>query len=297
VTNPTPGRRPAWVDDELLPFESRFVAVGPHTIHYLDEGEGPLLLLYHGNPSWSFLYRNVIKRLRADFRCIAFDYPGMGLSSAGPGYGFRAHEHAAVAEQFIEQLGLDKITAMVQDWGGPVGLAAAARHPKRYRALIVANTWGWRADTLRTKLKHHFFSRLWGGPLGRFTTRRFNLFARVLIPAGHKRRRLTSAELAQYLGPFPDPASRAPCFVLPREIVEARILLEELESGIERLAGRPALILWADRDFAFGNHELARWQRTLPLQHTQVLEGVGHFLQDDAPDEICAAIRAWWPPT
>jgi haloalkane dehalogenase len=297
VANPTPGRRPVWVDDELLPFESRFVAVGPHTIHYLDEGNGPLLLLYHGNPSWSFLYRDVIMGLRGAFRCIAFDYPGMGLSSAAPGYGFRAHEHAAVAEQFIEQLGLDGITPMVQDWGGPIGLAVAARHPERYRALIVANTWGWRADSLRTKVKHRCFSQLWGGPLGRFMTGRFNLFARVVVPAGHKRRRLTSAELAHYLGPFSDRASRAPCIVLPREIVGARALLEEVESGIPRLAGHPALLLWADRDFAFGKRDLARWQRMLPRGRTRVLEGAGHFLQDDAPDEICAAIRAWWPQT
>ena len=297
MASPRPGRRPAWVDDELLPFESRFVTVGRHTIHYLDEGEGPLLLLYHGNPTWSFHYRAVIKGLRAEFRCVAFDYPGMGLSTAGPGYGFRAHEHADVTEQFLEQLGLDQITAMVHDWGGPIGLAVATRQPERHRALIVANTWGWRADTLQTKVKHRFFSGLWGGPLGRFATRRFNLFARAVLPAGHKRRRLASAELAQYLGPFPDAASRAPCIVLPREIVGARILLQEVESGLSRLAGHPALILWADRDFAFGKRDLARWQRTLPLQCTRILEGAGHFLQDDAPDEVCAAIRAWWPPT
>jgi haloalkane dehalogenase len=297
VANPTPRSRPAWVDDELLPFESHFIEVGPHTIHYLDEGNGPLLLLYHGNPSWSFLYRDVIKGLRAEFRCIAFDYPGMGLSSAGPGYGFRAHEHAAVAEQFIEKLDLDQITSMVQDWGGPIGLAVANRHPERHRALIVANTWGWPADTLPARLKHGFFSGLWGGPLGRFATTRFNLFARVVLPAGHKRRRLTSAELAQYLGPFPDPLSRTPCCVFPREITKARSLLQEIESGMPRLAKHPALILWADRDFAFGDRELARWQRIFESQRTRILDGAGHFLQDDAPDEICAEIRAWWPPT
>jgi haloalkane dehalogenase len=295
VTNPTPGSRPAWVEDELLPFESRFVEVGPHTIHYLDEGEGPLLLLYHGNPSWSFLYRDVIRGLSDRFRCVAFDYPGMGLSSAGPGFGFRAHEHAAVAEKFIERLQLDGIIAMVQDWGGPIGLAVASRHLDRHRALIIGNTWAWPADTFGAKLKHGFFARLWGGPLGRFATRRFNLFVRAVIPMGHRKRTLTPAEAAHYLSPFPDSASRAPCSVFPREIVKARTLLEEVEAGLPRLAELPALILWADRDFAFGNAELSRWQATFPRQHTRILRGVGHFLQDDSPEEVCEGIRTWPP--
>jgi haloalkane dehalogenase len=118
-----------------------------------------------------------------------------------------------------------------------------------------------------------------------------------VLSAGHKRRRLSRTELAQYLGPFPDPPSRTPCIVLPREIVRARNPLCEVESGISRLTGLPALIPWADRDFAFGQRDLARWQRILQLQHTRIVEGAGHFLQDDAPDEVCAAIHAWWPPS
>jgi haloalkane dehalogenase len=77
--------RPPWVDHELFPFTSRFIDVGGHTVHYIDEGSGPTLLFLHGNPTWSFVYRDVIRQLRDQFRCVALDYPGFGLSSPGPG--------------------------------------------------------------------------------------------------------------------------------------------------------------------------------------------------------------------
>ena len=113
--NSAPGRRPDWVSDELFPFESHFVDIDGHRLHYIDEGSGPVLLLYHGNPTWSFLYRDIITKLRSEFRCVAFDYPGMGPSTADPNFTFRAADLAAVAEAFVEHLDLDAITPMVQD--------------------------------------------------------------------------------------------------------------------------------------------------------------------------------------
>jgi pimeloyl-ACP methyl ester carboxylesterase len=97
MTNLTPGHRPAWVDNELFPFVSKFLRIDGHTIHYVDEGHGPLLLLYHGNPTWSFLYRRLIADLRDRFRCMAFDYPGMGLSTADPAFSYRAPESSGWA--------------------------------------------------------------------------------------------------------------------------------------------------------------------------------------------------------
>ena len=289
-----PGRRPAWVDSALFPFESRFARIRGHTVHYVDEGRGPVLLLYHGNPSWSFLYREMIAGLRDEFRCIAFDHPGMGLSTAADGFGYRAAEYADVAEAFVEELDLRGVIPVVQDWGGPIGLAAAARHPGRYRALVIGNTWGWPAATLREKVTHRVFAMVWGGPLGRIATDRLNLFVRQVVPAGHKRVRLSGPEMAHYLAPFSDVASRAPCRVFPAEIVRARGLLTEVEAGLVKLSSLPALILWADRDFAFKDDERRRWQAAFPGHRTHVLKGAGHFFQDDAAGEVCDTIKAWW---
>jgi haloalkane dehalogenase len=113
--------RPAWVDDELFPFESRFVDIDGHSIHYVDEGSGPTLLFLHGNPTWSFDYSKVIESLRPEFRCIAVDYPGFGLSVAAPGYRYLPNEHAQVIGGFVEALALSGATLVAHDWGGPIG--------------------------------------------------------------------------------------------------------------------------------------------------------------------------------
>src|SRR5437763_12505760 len=117
--------RPAWVSKELYPFESHYAQINGASVHYLDEGVGPTLLLLHGNPTYSFLYRELIKGLRDRYRCLALDYPGFGLSRASAGYRFTAAEHAAVVGRFVEQLDLGEITMMVQDWGGPIGFSVA----------------------------------------------------------------------------------------------------------------------------------------------------------------------------
>jgi pimeloyl-ACP methyl ester carboxylesterase len=125
--------RPSWVDDELYPFQSHFVEVDGHTVHYIDEGSGPILLMLHGNPTWSFVYRQVVALLRGSFRCVAIDYPGFGLSVARAGYGFHPIEQSQVVAEFIKLLGLRDVTLVVQDWGGPIGFGAALQDPGRNR--------------------------------------------------------------------------------------------------------------------------------------------------------------------
>jgi haloalkane dehalogenase len=134
--------RPTWVDDELFPFESRFVAIDGHTVHYVDEGSGPTLLFLHGNPTWSFVYRDAIRSLRDEFRCVAVDYPGFGLSSPSAGYRYLPEEHAQVIAAFIDTLDLSGITLVAHDWGGPIGLAAVEQQPTAFDRLVLANTWG-----------------------------------------------------------------------------------------------------------------------------------------------------------
>jgi haloalkane dehalogenase len=145
------------------------------------------LLLLHGNPTWSFLYRVIIKGLRDSFRCVALDYPGFGFSTTRAGYGFTPAEHANIVERFLLTLDHRDVTLMVQDWGGPIGLGCASQHSERFRALIVGNTWAWPVNGYR-----HFewFSKLFGGPLGGFAIRNFNAFVNLFIPAGVKRRKL-----------------------------------------------------------------------------------------------------------
>ena len=281
--------RPAWVPKERYPFVDRYIEIDGNLVHYIDEGVGPLLLFLHGNPGWSFSYRGVITRLTDRFRCVAIDYPGFGLSTAAAGYDFRPYSHARLVETFIERLDLDGVTLFLHDWGGPVGLWFATRRPARVRALVIANTWAWPVRRFPMRL----YSWVVGGPLGRVLVDGLNVFASVFLPGGMKRRQLAPDEAAAYRGPFPR-GHRRPMRVMAREVVGSSAYLGELRQGLRRLESKPTLILWADSDPAFGPGELAEWQRILPRNRTVELQQCGHFLEEDAPDEIAAAVRSWW---
>lgn len=289
-THPPPGR-PDWLDETLFPFESRFTELDGCRVHYVDEGSGPPLLLLHGNPTWSFLYRDVIRGLRDRYRCLAPDYPGFGLSEAREGYGFTPAEHARVIERFLLELGLSNTTMMVQDWGGPIGLGVAGRHPERFRALVIGNTWAW---PVNGSPRFELFARLAGGSLGGFFIRNFNAFVNLLVPAGTSRK-LPGKVMAAYRGPFPDRRSREPTRVFPREILGSRGYLAEVESNLGGLREMPALIVWGGRDPAFGVRERERFEEIFPRHRTVVLSGAGHFIQEDAPHGIAKQIRSWAP--
>jgi haloalkane dehalogenase len=282
-------QRPTWLSEELYPFADQYADIDGARVHYVDEGSGPPLLLLHGNPTWSFLYRDIISGLRDRFRCIAPDYPGFGLSQAPPGYGYTPAEHAKVIEALLLRLDLTEVTLMVQDWGGPIGFAVAARQPHRFAAFVIGNTWAWPKSDPGTQL----FSRLLGGPIGGYLIRQHNFFVERLIPLGVRRKQLPEAVMAAYRGPFPTPRSRQPTHVFPREILGSRPFLADIAAALPGLADRPALIVWADQDIAFRDAERRRWEATFPDHHTVILEGAGHYLQEDAAAEVVAAIRDW----
>src|SRR5918997_924323 len=242
VTRP----RPVWVPDDLYPFAARYADVGGCVAHYADEGSGPPLLLLHGNPTWSFLYRKIIAGLRDRHRCIAVDYPGFGLSSARPGYGFTPAEHADVVEELVRRLDLSGVTMMVQDWGGPIGFAVATRLRERFDAFVIGNTWAWPKADVPTQL----FSRFLGGPVGRRLILNRNLFVEGILLRG-VRPKMPAEVMDAYRGPFPTPASRRPTAVFPREIMASRTFLAEVERALPLVADRPALIVWPTKDVAF----------------------------------------------
>jgi len=281
--------RPPWVPNDLFPFESRYTDLAGSRVHYIDEGSGPTLLLLHGNPTWSFLYRDIVKGLRDRYRCVAVDHPGFGLSKAAPGYAYTPAEHAVVLEQLILRLDLRDVTMMVQDWGGPIGFAVATRQPERFAGFVIGNTWAWPKSDPGTQL----FSRLLGGAIGRRIILNRNVFVERILPAGVRRGTLPEAVMNAYRGPFPTAASRWPTAIFPREILASRPFLATIERGLAELSDRRALIVWPTKDVAFGDRERRRWEKLFPDHHTVRLEGAGHYIQEDAAEEIVTAIRQW----
>ncbi|WP_319451034.1 MULTISPECIES: alpha/beta fold hydrolase [unclassified Mycobacterium] len=290
MTESTKNARPTWVDDDLFPFESRFIDIDGHTVHYVDEGSGPTLLLLHGNPTWSFLWRDVISALRDEFRCIALDYPGFGLSTAKPGYRYFPEEHAEVVTGFVDALGLNGVTLVGQDWGGPIGLAAAQRRPGVFDRLVLANTWAWPVNGV---LHFEAFSRIVGGLPMRLLVRQFNLLVNAFIPAGHRRRQPTAAEMTHYRQALDTAERRQACAVLPSRVLASRAFFAEVEAGLAGLAHLPTLIVWGDADIAFRAQERQRLEVAFPEHETVIVDGAGTYVESDAPEEFVIAIRDW----
>lgn len=276
---------------DLFPFDSRFLEVAGCRVHYVDEGRGPVLLMLHGNPTWCFLYRKLIERLRSSFRCIALDYPGFGLSRPRAAYGFTPREHAEVVCALVSRLRLQEVTIVAQDWGGPIGLDWATRNPDRVRAVVLGNTWAW---SLRGQWRYELFSRVMGGPVGRAATWLFNFVPRFFLLRGHSFPLSPEARRA-YLAPLTDRPARRPTTVFPRELIASDAFLSGIAARLPTLQGKPALLLWAGRDFAFREPELARFQRVFPWHTTVRLPSAGHFWQEDAADEAVEAILSWRP--
>lgn len=280
---------PDWVDTALYPWTPRIERIDGHDISFVDVGSGPVVLFVHGNPTWSFVWRDVIAGLAGTHRCIAVDLPGFGLSTAADGFDGRPEHLADALGALVERLDLRDATLVAQDWGGPVGLAVAEAMPDRFRALVLANTWAWPITGDR-----HFerFAGMMGGAIGAALIRRLNLFVNAMIPVGHRRRRPTRAEMRHYRRALATPARRQASAVLPREITASAPFLARVEAGLPALASRRVALVWADRDIAFREHELARWRSVFPRASVIRAPGAGHFVPSDAPDEMIAGVRS-----
>jgi haloalkane dehalogenase len=278
-------------DPQLYPFESRWFESSRGRIHYIDErptsSEGPPILLCHGNPTWSFLYRDIVIALRDRFRCIAPDYLGFGLSDRPAGFGYKIHEHAAVVGEFVDHLNLDGFLTMGQDWGGPISMAVAVERADRVHGIVLGNTWFWPTDVLTTKI----FSLVMSSPPMQRAILRRNYFVERLIPLGTERRPST-AVMEHYRGVQPSPAARLGVAEMPKQILAARPLLERLGRDVPaKLGAKPALFVWGMKDFAFRpGPSLPRMRATFRDHVLVELPNAKHFIQEDAPGQIATAI-------
>jgi haloalkane dehalogenase len=274
-------------DPELYPFSPRWFDSSRGRVHYIDEGTGPVIVFFHGNPTWSFLYRNIIAGLRDRFRCIAPDYLGFGLSERPSEFTYRIDEHASVMGELVDHLELDQYLTMGQDWGGPISMAVATDRADRVRGVVLGNTWFWPTSELSTKV----FSVVMGSPPMQWAITKQNFFVERMIPAGTSTS-LDDAVMEHYRGVQPTPQDRAGVARMPKEILAARPLLERLSRDVPaKLGSKPALFVWGMKDFAFRpGPNLPRMREAFPDHVVVELAEANHFMQEDAPGQIAEAI-------
>lgn len=274
-------------DPQLYPFESRWFDSSQGRVHYVDEGDGPPILLCHGNPTWSFLYRDIIVGLRERFRCIAPDYLGFGLSERPSGFGYKTDQHAQVVGELVDHLGLDGYLSMGQDWGGPISTAVAVKRADRVRGVVLGNTWFWPIDMLMTKI----FARVMSSPPMQYAILRHNFFVERLIPAGTASRP-SAVVMEHYRAVQPNAEARRGVAEMPKELLAARPLLTRLAREVpEKLGAKPALIVWGMKDLAIRpGPAIPRMREAFPDHVLVELPKASHFIQEDAPGQIVATI-------
>ncbi len=280
-------KAPAWLDRSEYPFAPHFLELRAGRLHYVDEGAGEPLVFVHGVPTWSFTWRRLVRELAPRFRCVALDHLGFGLSSR-PDPPCTPEHHAAHVAQLIEHLGLRRVTLVVHDWGGPLGLAYALERPENVRRLVVFNTWLWASRGLRAGLT----ARLLASPLYRVLETRWNVTARffVVLAAGN-RASLPPSVRRHYVEPLRRPADRTAVWTLVRAIHRAGPWLDGLWARRDRLAALPALVLWGLRDPAFTRADLERWQAALPRAAVHALDRAGHFPHEELHAEVVALLE------
>jgi len=283
---PDQALRPAWLTSDLFPFTSRFVEVDGARVHYVDEGNGPVLLFLHGAPNWSFFYRQFVNALRDDFRCLALDFPGFGLSPSDARYPATMPVLARVVERFVETLELRDIILVVGDAGGPIGLGVAARHPDWFAGLVLAGTFGWSLKEYPTVRR---MLGIVSSPIFGFLQEHSNFLMKYTASTFP----MSAEERTAFLAPYVGAVARRNPGTLLGDLAGNDAYMSNIEQALRtQLNHLPVLLMWGDKDPVF--EFLARFQDIYPQARTLVLPGAHHFPFAEAPQEMINAIRSWW---
>ena len=285
---------PDWLR-ALYPFTPRaFTTASGARMSYVDEGGGDeAVLMLHGNPTWSFYYRELIASLAPTIRCVVPDHVGMGLSDKPQSHPYTLESRIADIEALVASLGLKKVHLVVHDWGGAIGFGFAARHPDLIGRITVLNTAAFRSPHLPARIA------LCKTPgLGPLIVRGANCFAGPAVRMAMARRRLTPDERRGLLWPYDSWANRVAVSAFVRDIpMQASHpsweTLRQVEEGLGRFTSHPALIVWGGRDFCFNDHFYAEWRRRLPQAETMYLPDAGHYVLADANIEVVPRITGF----
>ncbi|MBW1877048.1 MAG: alpha/beta fold hydrolase [Deltaproteobacteria bacterium] len=259
-------------------------------MHYLDVGEGPPVLMVHGNPTWSFYWRNLVKGLSADHRCIVPDHVGCGLSDKPPGF-HRLEDRIAHLSHLVETLDLRDVTLVVHDWGGPIGLGMAVRHPERIRRLVLLNT-----AVFEGSLPLSIRMCRWPG-VGPALILGLNGFLRVaLLRAVADRTRIGGPVARGYLTPHRSWADREAILHFVQDIPleqehPTRQLFLDIDAGLTALEDCPVLLIWGEKDFCFTPEFRRGWEERLPRAEVHALADVGHWVMEDAHERVVPLVR------
>ncbi|QXE92023.1 alpha/beta fold hydrolase [Geomonas subterranea] len=288
---------------KYYPFTGRTLDLDGLSYHYLDEGAGAPVVMVHGNPSWSFYYRNLVLALRGNYRCIVPDHIGCGFSEK-PGddrYDYTLSRRIDDLERLIDSLDLDeKITLVVHDWGGMIGMGYASRHPERIARIVVLNTAAFHLPKEKTFPLGLKICR--DTLLGTLLVRGFNAFSVGASIVGCKKNPMPRELMQAYRAPYDSWRNRIATLRFVQDIPlgpgdRTYDLVSDIAAGLERFRDLPMAIFWGELDFVFDTTFLAEWKRRFPKAQVKSYADAGHYILEDMKDEVVPLIAQFLQQT
>lgn len=272
------------------PFSPKTLSIDGHNLSYLDEGSGIPVVMVHGNPSWSYLYRNAVRQLQGEYRCIVPDHMGCGFSDKPQDYPYRLQTHINNLERLLDHLQIERCILMVHDWGGAIGMGWAGLYPERVSGVVVLNTAAFRSQRIPLRIAICRWPLL-----GAFLVRGLNGFA---WPAIHMAvtERMPSEVAKGFLTPYDSWGNRVAVHQFVRDIplkvgCPSWQTLVKVESSLHHMEDKPMLICWGGRDFCFTNHFYREWCQRFPRAERHYFPDAGHYVLEDAGRAIYPQVK------
>jgi haloalkane dehalogenase len=277
-----------WLDKSEYPFQSKWFTSEYGKVHYIDEGTGEIILFVHGTPTWSFLYRNIIKELSKSYRCIAIDNLGFGLSEKPINFEGTPQAHNQILDKLISQLHLKNINLVVHDFGGTIGIPYAINNPENINKIIFFNTWLWETKNSKDVQK---VDKILNSPIGKFLYLYLNFSPKILFKkAFYDKSKLSKNIHKQYISPFPNKNSRLGLLKIGKSLLGSSDWYESYWSKIEIIVNKKTLFLWSEKDEFIKPEFLEKWLTKFKSAKVKKYD-TGHFPQEECFAEIIVDLK------
>ena len=281
--------RHVWKKD--YDFPSNYISLGPVRMHYIDqctaqEPAAPILMV-HGNPTWSFFYRRQIKQLSGQYRTIAVDHVGCGLSDKPVDYSYCLETHITNLCDLIDELKLENAVLMAHDWGGAIGLGALLRRRECFKRIVLFNTGAFPPPYIPFRIR----ACRWP-VIGKVGVQGLNMFAKAAVTMATEQPGGLPSEIAEgFLAPYDTWAHRTAIYHFVKDIPLSErhptwSVLSDIENGLASLSDLPIQLVWGMKDWCFRPECLRRFQQHWPAARVEEIETAGHYVVEDAPEQV-----------
>jgi len=271
------------------PYANHFKKVHGRQMNYIDEGQGPVIVMVHGNPSWSIYWRKIIDLLKGQYRVIAMDHIGCGFSEKPDDYSYTLHQRIEDASSLLSQLGISQFSLLLHDWGGAIGMGLAEKNPQQIKSIVVFNSAAFFSPNIPKRIA------ICRWPVfGRLAIQGFNAFAKAAVVMATNKGFSKSLQQA-YIAPYDNYKNRRATYEFVQDIPmesshPSRPLIDDIEQGLSKFQNHPMMLIWGEKDWCFDTSFLNTWKQKFPQAKVLSLATSGHYVVEDGFEEYQSAL-------